>query len=203
MIVCSDLEGVLVPEVWVKFAEKVGLESLKKTTRDIPDYDELMKYRLKILAENKFKLKDIQEVIATLSPLPGAKEMVDWLRAEFQLIILSDTFYEFAKPLMQQLDYPTLFCHHLVIGQDGSIKNYRLRLPDQKRQAVKKLHELNFKVTAVGDSYNDTSMLSEADQGILFCPPDNVAKEFPQFPVTKNYDELKQVLLKVKAKIDE
>lgn len=201
MIICSDLEGVLAPEMWVEFAEKVGLEDLKKTTRDIPDYDELMKYRLKILAENKLKLQDIQTVIATLSPLPGAVEMVEWLRANFQLIILSDTFYEFAKPLMKQMGYPTLFCHHLIHDKEGNIVNYRLRIPDQKREAVKRLHQLNFKVAAMGDSYNDLTMLSEADQGILFCPPKTIIEEHPELPVSQNYDELKEELLKAKAKI--
>ncbi|MCB1215719.1 MAG: bifunctional phosphoserine phosphatase/homoserine phosphotransferase ThrH, partial [Deltaproteobacteria bacterium] len=157
-IVCLDLEGVLIPEIWINFAEKVSLDALKLTTRDIPDYDKLMTHRLKILKENNFKIQDIQEVIATLKPLPGAKEFLDQLRNQYQVIILSDTFYEFGMPMMKQLGYPTLFCHQLEINKAGEITHYRLRMPDQKREAVKRLKEINFKVIAAGDSYNDTSM---------------------------------------------
>jgi len=191
-IVCLDLEGVLIPEIWINFAEKVGLEELKVTTREIPDYDELMKLRLDICTRNDFRIQDIQEVIATLSPLDGAKEFSDQLRADYQLLILSDTFQEFAKPMMRQLDWPTIFCHELVVDNDGRISNYKLRKADHKRETVKRLHELNFNVVAAGDSYNDTTMLGEAEQGILFCPPQNVIEEFPQFPVAKSYAELRR-----------
>lgn len=190
MIACLDLEGVLIPEIWINFAEKTKIAELSLTTRDIPDYDVLMKKRLGILKEHGLTIHDIQEVIQTLKPLEGAPDFLHWLRQHFQVIILSDTFYQFAAPLMKQLGYPTLFCHHLDIDPTGHIKDYRLRLKDQKREAVKKLHALNFKVMAAGDSYNDISMLREADAGILFRPPDNVIQEFPQFPVTKNYQEL-------------
>jgi len=191
-IVCLDLEGVLIPEIWVNFAEKVGVEELKATTRDIPDYDELMKFRLQICAKHKFRIQDIQEVIDTLSPLEGAKEFADQLRADYQLIILSDTFQEFAKPMMRQLAWPTIFCHELVIAENGLIDNYKLRKADHKRETVKRLHELNFNVVAAGDSYNDTTMLGEAEQGILFCPPQNVIDEFPQYPVAKTYADLRR-----------
>lgn len=190
-IVCLDLEGVLIPEIWVNFAEKVGVAELKATTRDIPDYDELMKFRLDLCAKNDFRIQDIQEVIATLSPLEGAKAFSDQLRADYQLIILSDTFQEFAEPMMRQLDWPTIFCHELVIADDGRIDNYKLRKADHKRETVKRLQELNFKVVAAGDSYNDTTMLGQAEQGILFCPPQNVIDEFPQFPVAMSYADLR------------
>lgn len=189
-IACLDLEGVLIPEIWIAFAEKVGLEELKKTTRDIPDYDELMTYRLEILDREKFKMGDIQEVISGLKPLEGAPEFLDRLREEFQVIILSDTFYQFSQPLMRQLGFPCLFCHSLEVTEEGRIASYNLRQNDQKRKAVEALHKLNFKVFAAGDSYNDTSMLAEADGGILFRSPENVIQEFPQYPVTNSYDEL-------------
>lgn len=195
MIACLDLEGVLVPEVWIAFAEKTGIEKLRLTTRDIPDYDELMRGRLKILEENNLKLSDIQEVIHGISPLAGATEFLQWLQSEFQVIILSDTFYEFAGPLMAQLGYPTLFCHSLVVNGEGKIVDYRLRITDGKTKAVRALKNLNLQVIAAGDSYNDTGMLKEAHAGILFCPPDNVIQEFPQFKVTQNYDEFKEALL--------
>ncbi|MGH0029084.1 MAG: bifunctional phosphoserine phosphatase/homoserine phosphotransferase ThrH [Myxococcota bacterium] len=188
---CLDLEGVLVPEIWINVAERTGIEALRRTTRDEPDYDVLMKYRLQILADHGLKLPDIQEVIGTLSPLEGARDFLDALREDFQVLILSDTFYEFADPLMRQLGRPTLLCHRLGIADDGAVVDYHLRLPDQKRRCVQALHELNFKVIAAGDSYNDTSMLGEADAGILFRPPDNVVEEFPQFPVTRSYEELR------------
>jgi len=190
-IVCLDLEGVLVPEIWINFAKRTGIKELEATTRDIPDYDVLMKQRLRILDEHKLGLIDIQAVIAEMGPLPGAPEFVEWVREHFQLIILSDTFYEFAHPLMRQLGWPTIMCHKLETNDEGRITNYLLRQPDQKRMAVKSLHALNFKVVAAGDSYNDTGMLSEADKGILFDAPANVIREFPQFPVTTNYEELK------------
>lgn len=190
-IVCLDLEGVLIPEIWINFAEKVGVEELKATTRDIPDYDELMRFRLDLCKKHDFRIQDIQSVIDTLSPLEGAKEFSDQLRADYQLIILSDTFQEFAEPMMRQLSWPTIFCHELVIDDQGRIDDYKLRKADHKRETVKRLHELNFNVVAAGDSYNDTTMLGEAEQGILFCPPQNVIDEFPQFPVAKTYAQLR------------
>ena len=201
MLACLDLEGVLLPEIWIAFAEKTGIEELRLTTRDIPDYDELMVGRLKILKENNLKLIDIENVIKTLIPLEGAKNFLDWLKSEFQVIILSDTFYQFAKPLMGSLDYPTLFCHELIIDNKGEIKGYRLRQPDGKTKAVSALKGLNFQVIAAGDSYNDIGMLKEADAGILFCPPENVIEEFPQFPVSRNYTEFKQFFLERRAYI--
>ena len=188
-LACLDLEGVLVPEVWINFAERTGIESLRATTRDIPDYDVLMKQRLRILAEHELRLADIQDVIAGMAPLEGAPEFLDWLRERFQVIVLSDTFYEFAEPLMRQLDWPTLFCHRLRTDEQGRVVGYELRQPDPKRQAVRALKSLNFRVIATGDSYNDTTMLAEADAGILFRPPENVVREFPQFPVVTTYDE--------------
>lgn len=190
-IVCLDLEGVLVPEIWINFAKRTGIKSLEATTRDIPDYDVLMRQRLRILDEHKLGLNDIQAVIADMGPLPGAAEFVEWVREHFQLIILSDTFYEFAHPLMRQLGWPTIMCHKLETDDAGRITNYVLRQPDQKREAVKALHGLNYRVIAAGDSYNDTNMLGEADRGILFDAPENVIREFPQFPVTRSYEELK------------
>ncbi len=202
IIACLDLEGVLVPEIWINVSLKTGISELSLTTRDIPDYDVLMKKRLKILDENGLTLKDIQKVIATLKPLEGAEQFLRELKKEFQVIILSDTFYEFAKPLMEQLENPTLFCHSLEVDEKSSkILNYKIRLADQKTKSVKALQNLNFKVIAAGDSYNDTGMLSQAEQGILFCPPENVVREFPQFPVTKTYAELKQAFLTAKKKI--
>ena len=190
-IVCLDLEGVLVPEIWIAFAEATGIEALRRTTRDEPDYDKLMKYRLDILAEKGLGLPQIQKVIAGLSPLEGAKAFLDGLREQYQVVILSDTFYEFAKPLMEQLGMPTLFCHRLEADATGKLVNYHLRMPDQKREAVKRFKELKFKVVAAGDSYNDTAMLGEAHGGILFHPPENVIREFPQYPVVLNYDDLR------------
>lgn len=195
MLACLDLEGVLVPEIWIAFAEKTGIEKLRLTTRDIPDYDQLMRGRLKILDEHKLKLSDIQAVIRSIAPLEGAKEFIDWLRSEFQVLILSDTFYEFAGPLMAQLDYPTLFCNFLETDSTGRIVNYRLRQKDGKTKAVQALKSLNFEVIASGDSYNDTGMLKAADAGIFFCPPDNIVKEFPQFKVTQNYSQLRTEFL--------
>jgi phosphoserine/homoserine phosphotransferase len=191
-IACLDLEGVLVPEIWINVAERTGIEALRITTREEPDYDVLMKRRLGILEQHGLRLPDIQEVIGGMRPLPGAPEFLDWLRARFQVVILSDTFYEFAMPLMRQLGHPTLFCHRLGVDAEGRIVDYHLRMPDQKRHAVEALHQLRFKVLAAGDSYNDTAMLGAADVGILFRPPDNVIAEFPQFPVTRSYAELQR-----------
>lgn len=201
MIACLDLEGVLLPEIWIKIAEKAGIEELKLTTRDIPDYDELMQKRLKILKSNNLKIQDINNVISTLSPLEGATEFLKWLKSEFQVIILSDTFYEFIGPLMKKLDYPTVFCHTLTIDEKGFIAKYKLRQIDQKTKAVKALQGLNFQIIAAGDSYNDTGMLQQADAGILFCPPDNVINEFPQFPVAKNYNDFKDELINAKKRL--
>jgi phosphoserine / homoserine phosphotransferase len=191
-IVCLDLEGVLVPEIWIEFAGRTGIPELRRTTRDEPDYDKLMSGRLDLLRQHRLGLPDIQKVIAEMGPMAGARDFLDDLRDAYQVIILSDTFYEFARPLMQQLGLPTLFCHSLVADPAGMLVGYRLRLPDQKRQAVKRFKELNFKVVAAGDSYNDTAMLSEAHCGVLFHPPENVIREFPQFPVTLSYGELRR-----------
>lgn len=200
-IACLDLEGVLVPEIWINVAERTGVKELRATTRDIPDYDVLMKQRLKILDQHGLKLADIQQVIAGMGPLPGAHEFLNRLRERFQVIILSDTFYDFAAPLMKQLGHPTLLCHRLKIDGEGRVADYHLRMPDQKREAVKALHHLKFKVIAAGDSYNDTSMLAEADAGILFCPPKNVIEQFPQFPVTTSYNDLYDAFLAAGRKI--
>ena len=193
-IVCLDMEGVLVPEIWIEFAEKTGIEALKATTRDIPDYDVLMKQRLAILAENNLKLRDIQEVIATLSPLEGAVDFLDSLREQYQLVILSDTFYEFAKPLVEQMKWPTIFCHKLVVQPDGAVTDNKIRQKDPKRMSVRALQSLNFSVFTAGDSYNDTTMLEEADAGFLFRSPANVIEEFPQYRVTNEYSELRRFI---------
>ena len=193
-IVCLDMEGVLVPEIWIEFAEKTGIEALKATTRDIPDYDVLMKQRLAILAENNLQLRDIQEVIATLSPLEGAVDFLDSLREQYQLVILSGTFYEFAKPLVEQMKWPTIFCHKLVVQPDGAVTDYKIRQKDPKRMSVRALQSLNFSVFAAGDSYNDTTMLEEADAGFLFRSPANVIEEFPQYRVTNEYSELRRFI---------
>ena len=192
-VVTLDLEGVLVPEIWIAFAEKTGIEGLRRTTREEPDYDVLMQYRLDILRENNQKLADIQEVIASLSPLTGAKDFLDELRAKTQVVILSDTFQQFAEPLMRQLDWPTLFCHHLEVENDV-ITNYCLRQPDQKCKSVEAFRSLNFQVIAAGDSYNDTTMLGAADHGILFRAPDNVKEEFGNFPAVEEYGELMELI---------
>ena len=191
LIVCLDLEGVLIPEVWVEFARRSGIESLNRTTRDEPDYDKLMRFRLRTLAERGMKIGDIERVIDDMSPLPGACKFLDGLRASYQVVILSDTFYEFAKPLMKQLGWPTLLCHRLVVADDGAVTDYKLRLPDQKRAAVNAFRALNFHVIAAGDSYNDTAMLGAADAGFFIHPPASIAAQFPQFPVMKNYAELR------------
>lgn len=191
-IVCLDLEGVLVPEIWIAFADKTGIPELRATTRDIPDYDVLMKQRLGILDQHGLGLKEIQEVISTLEPLPGAQDFVAWLRDRFQVAIISDTFYEFAMPLMAQLGYPTLLCHKLETDEKGRVVDYKIRQKDPKRQSVKAFHSLNYRVIAAGDSYNDTTMLAEADVGFLFHAPENVIREFPQFKAVHNYDDLKK-----------
>jgi len=190
-IVTLDLEGVLVPEIWIAVSEKTGIKQLRLTTRDIPDYDVLMKGRLKILAEHNLGLVAIQEVIGSLRPLEGAREFLDELRTISQVIILSDTFEEFAKPLMQQLGWPTLLCHRLEVV-DGKIVNYKLRISEQKREAVSALKSLRYKVIAAGDSFNDTAMLGAADVGILFRSPENIQKQFPQFPAVETYADLLQ-----------
>ncbi len=191
-VACLDLEGVLVPEIWINFAERTGIDELRATTRDIPDYDVLMKQRLAILDQNKLGLPDIQAVIDDMGPMEGAREFVDWLRERFQVVILSDTFYEFAQPLMRQLGWPTLFCHRLETNEKGFVTDYKLRQKDPKRQSVKAFHSLNYRVIAAGDSYNDTTMLSEAEAGILFKAPQNVIEEFPQYPAVHTYEELKE-----------
>ncbi len=194
-LACLDLEGVLVPEIWIAFSERTGIQELRATTRDIPDYNVLMKQRLGLLEQHGLKINDIQDVIATLEPLPGAIEFVDWMRERFQVIILSDTFYEFSQPLMRQLHWPTLFCHRLVTDEAGRVVDYKLRQEDPKRASVQALHSLNYRVLAAGDSYNDTSMLAEADVGFLIHAPQNVIDEFPQFKSVDTLAELKVAFL--------
>ena len=199
-IVCLDLEGVLVPEIWINFAERTGIPEFRRTTRDEPNYDTLMKYRLGLLAEHGLGLPDIQKVINAMGPMPGARAFLDKLREDYEVIILSDTFYEFAHPLMRQLAWPTLFCHSLETDANGLVVDYHLRMPEQKREAVKRFKEMNFTVVAAGDSYTDTAMLGEADAGILYHPPENVIREFPQYPVTLNYDQLRSEIDKAFAR---
>ncbi len=194
-IVCLDLEGVLIPEIWISLAERTGIEALRATTREVPDYEALMRQRLRILEEHGLGLPDVQAAADAVGPLEGAKEFMDWLRQRFQVVILSDTFYEFAHPIMRRLGWPTLFCHRLQVDGGGRVVDYRLRMRDHKAQAVAAFRGLNFKVFAAGDSYNDTGMLKEADRGILFRPPDNVAREFPRFPVAREYAELQDRFL--------
>jgi phosphoserine / homoserine phosphotransferase len=189
-IVCLDLEGVLVPEIWIAFSERSGIPELRRTTRDEPDYDKLMRFRIDLLRRHKLGLPDIQRVIADMGPEPGAREFLDDLRRRYQVVILSDTFYEFAMPLMAQLGMPTIFCHRLETDAQGFLVRYHLRLAEQKRAAVKAFKGLAFKVIAAGDSYNDTAMLGEAHAGILFKPPPKVVAEFPQFPVVRDYPGL-------------
>jgi phosphoserine/homoserine phosphotransferase len=190
-IVCLDLEGVLIPEIWIEFAGRTGIPELARTTRDEPDYDKLMAFRLRILRERGLGLPDIQRVVAEITPLEGAAGFLDNLRDAYEVIILSDTFYELAHPLMRALGRPTLFCHSLEVDADGRVVDYRLRMPDQKRAAVRRLRELNFRVVAAGDSYNDTAMLGEAHRGFFFRPPAAIVQAFPQFPVIRSYDELR------------
>lgn len=194
-LACLDLEGVLIPEIWVKFAEKTGIEALKATTRDIADYDELMTMRLGELDKAGLGLPEIQEVIATLAPLEGASEFLNWLRERFQVIILSDTYYEFAGPLMAQLGWPTLLCHKLTVDTSGKVIGYNLRQANPKRQAIAAFKTLYYRTIAAGDSYNDTTMLKEADAGILFSAPQNVIDEFPQFPAVHTYEDLKKAFI--------
>ncbi|MBU1054998.1 MAG: bifunctional phosphoserine phosphatase/homoserine phosphotransferase ThrH [Proteobacteria bacterium] len=193
-IVCCDLEGVFVPEIWINVAQKTGIEELKLTTRDISDYDVLMKRRLEILEREHLTITDIQKVIELINPLEGACEFLYWLRSVVQVIIVSDTFVQFAGPLMKKLGWPTLFCNSLTIGPDASIEGYNLRQKDGKKKAVIALKSLNYNIIAVGDSYNDIAMLKEADKGILFRPPENFKSEFPELPITYNYEELKKIL---------
>ena len=194
-LACLDLEGVLIPAIWIAFAEKTGIAELRATTRDIPDYDVLMKQRLRLLDEHGLKIDDIQAVIATLEPLPGAAEFLNWLRERFQVIILSDTFYEFSAPLMRQLGWPTLLCHRLEVDGAGRVVDYKLRQKDPKRASVKALHSLHYRIIAAGDSYNDTTMLSEADVGLLFHAPQNVIDEFPQFQALHDFPALKRAFV--------
>lgn len=195
-MVCLDLEGVLIPEIWIKFAEKTGIEELRLTTRDVPDYDLLMQRRLRILEDNNLGLKEIQDVVATVEPLPGAVDFMRWLRQRFQVVILSDTYYEFVMPMMAHFNYPLLLCHKLEVDGRGRVTNYVLRQKDPKREAVKAFHALNYRVLAAGDSYNDTNMLTEADAGFLFHAPANVIADFPQFPAVDTYEDLQQQFLK-------
>lgn len=199
-IACLDLEGVLVPEIWIAFAEKTGIKELRATTRDIPDYDVLMKQRLRILDEHKLGLPDIQAVIAEIKPLDGAKEFIDWLRERFQVVILSDTFYEFSQPLMRQLGFPALLCHKLETDAQGRVVDYKLRQANPKRQSVLAFKSLYYRVIAAGDSYNDTTMLAEADAGILFHAPENVIREFPQFPAVHTFEDLKKEFIKASVR---
>ncbi len=189
-IACLALEGVLIPEVWINVAARTGIDALRATTRDIPDYDQLMTQRLRILDEHGLRIGDIQDVIDGMDPLEGAQGCLDWLQSHFQVVILSDTFYEFAEPFMRKLGWPTLFCHRLDIDEDGRIQDYQIRQPDPKRQSVRAFQLLNYRCIATGDSYNDTTMLTQAESGILFCPPQNVIDEFPQFPVATDYAAL-------------
>lgn len=193
-LICSDLEGVFVPEVWINVAEKTGIPELRRTTRDEPDYDKLMRYRMEILDRHGLKLHHIQEVIAQIRPLPGAIEFIEWVKERSQLIVVSDTFIQFADPLMKQLGRPTLFCHTLVMDETDRIIDYRLRQPDPKRRTVEALQSLKYEVIAMGDSYNDTSMLQQAEVGILFRPPQKVIDDFPQFPVVNDYTGLKEIM---------
>ena len=191
-VVCLDLEGVLVPEIWIEFSRRTGIAEFSRTTRDEPDYDKLMRFRIGLLEQHNLKLADIHGVIDGMAPLPGAREFLDSLRERYQVIILSDTFYEFADPLMRQLGRPTLFCHKLLVDEQGFVRDYRLRQPDQKRRAVEALKSLNFQVMAAGDSYNDTGMLAAADAGFLIHPPETIAREFPQFKAHHGYEDLRR-----------
>ncbi len=189
-MICLDLEGVLVPEIWIEFSKRTGIAELARTTRDEPDYDKLMNFRIGLLARHGLKLVDIQQVIAGMGPMQGAKAFLDDLRSRYQVLILSDTFYEFAQPLMQQLGWPTLLCHKLEVDDQGFVTRHVLRQPDQKRHAVNALRGLNFQVIAAGDSYNDTGMLGAAHAGFFIHPPEAIVAQFPQFPVTRSYAEL-------------
>jgi phosphoserine / homoserine phosphotransferase len=194
LIVCLDLEGVLIPEIWIGLAQRTGIDALRATTRDVPDYDTLMRQRLKILDDQGLGLPDIHAVVAGMAPLPGARDFLDWIRDRWPLVILSDTFYEFVDPLMAALGRPTLFCHGLKVAQDGHIDDYQLRLADHKRASIEAFRALNFDTVAIGDSFNDTTMLAAADTGILFHAPENIIAEFPQYPAMNQYDELKSLI---------
>ena len=193
-ILVADVEGVFLPEIWINVAKKTGIEELRLTTRDISDYNVLMKKRLSLLKKNNLKIQDIKNVIATLEPLEGALDILNWIRENSQIILLSDTFEEFAKPLMAKLNYPTLLCHNLTIDKKGNVTDYNLRIENQKKEAVKALKALNYHVIAFGDSYNDIGMIQEADQGFFFSPPESVIRDFPEIPVTRNYSELKTMI---------
>jgi phosphoserine / homoserine phosphotransferase len=200
-VVCLDLEGVLVPEIWIEFSKRTGIAEFSRTTRDEPDYDKLMHFRIGLLEQHNLKLADIQGVIGGMAPLPGATEFLAGLREHYQVIILSDTFYEFADPLMRQLGRPTLFCHRLEVDAEGFVRGYRLRQPDQKRHAVNALKSLNFQVIAAGDSYNDTGMLGAADAGFLIHPPEAIAQQFPQFLAHHGYEDLRRSIDAAAARI--
>ncbi len=193
-VVCLDLEGVLVPEIWIEFSRRTGIAELSRTTRDEPDYSKLMQFRIDLLDRHGLRLADIQRVIDSMGPMEGAREFLDALRSRYQVFILSDTFYEFAQPLMRQLGWPSLLCHRLEVDSQGAVRGWRLRMPDQKRAAVNALKSLNFQVMAAGDSYNDTAMLGAADAGFFFHPPEAIAAQFPQFPVTHSYTELRSLI---------
>jgi phosphoserine / homoserine phosphotransferase len=193
-IVCSDLEGIFLPEIWIAFAEKTGIQELRLTTRDISDYDVLMRHRLNILKQRGLKLSDIQAVIATMDPHEGALEFLAWIRSVTQILVVSDTFVEFTGPLMKKLGYPTLLCNRLSVASDGTIENYILRQKDGKRKVAEALRSLNYKVIAIGDSYNDITMLKAAEHGILYRPPDNVQNEFSTFPMATNFAELQGLI---------
>ena len=196
-IVCSDLEGIFTPEIWINFAEITGIEELRLTTRDISDYNVLMKRRLAILEENNLTLDDIQAVIRKMEPVEGALDFLNWLRSLVEVIIVSDTYVEFAGPLMEKLDRPTLFCNTLSVDGKGAITGYNLRQQDGKKKVALALKSLNYRVIAIGDSYNDITMLQAADHGILYRPPDNVLKEYAEFPAAFNYGELRERLLDI------
>ena len=196
-IVCADMEGIFTPEIWINVAEITGIKELGLTTRDIPDYDVLMKGRLAILKQHGLTLQDIQAVIAKMKPLDGAKNFLNWLRSRLQVIIVSDTYVEFAGPLLEKLGQPTLFCNTLSVDTDGTICGYNLRQKDGKQKVATALANLNYKVIAIGDSYNDITMLKTAESGILYCPPDNIKEEYSEFAVTRTYAELKQAIKKI------
>ena len=196
-IVCADMEGIFTPEIWINVAEITGIEDLRLTTRDIDDYDVLMKRRLSILKDHNLKLHDIQAVIAKMKPLEGALEFLNWLRSQLQVIIVSDTYVEFAGPLLEKLGWPTLFCNTLSVAADGSISGYNLRQKDGKQKVAIALKRLNYNVIAIGDSYNDITMLQAAESAILYRPPPNIKTQFPQFSVALNYQELKHAIQRI------
>jgi len=193
-IICADMEGIFTPEIWIQVSQKTGIDDLKLTTRDISDYGVLMKRRLGILSEHGLKLKDITDVIETMDPLEGALDFLNWVRERTQIVVVSDTYVEFAKPLLRKLGWPTLFCNTLTINGDGAITDYNLRQKDGKRKVAQSLKRLNYHIIGVGDSYNDITMLKEAHTGVLFRPPENVRNEYPELPATYTYDELREVL---------